>query len=291
MTSEAITANWNGRIMPLSEVRVPATDRGYLFGDAVYETMRLQGGRVWFLGEHLARLAASLEKTGMGPAPADLSKRLRHTIEAAACDEATIYLQISRGAAPRRHVPQAGLTPNVLLWVESMTRQDDEAWQVARNEGIRCALHRDIRWGRCDIKTTNLLGNCLAAMAGARHGFDETVLFDREERITEGTHTSFFGVQRGSLVTAPLSTGILPGITRSALLSLAGELALPVQESALSCTEIKDLDEAFLVGTVSELVPVVQLGFEQVGDGIVGPMTRRLQRVYRERADECATRP
>jgi D-alanine transaminase len=279
-------ANLNGERMPLSEARVPALDRGFLFGDAVYEVLRVYHGRPWLMGEHFARLARSLEAVRIqGVELARLQQRMLETIAAGPFGEAIVYLQITRGAAPRSHGFPAGVKPLEFLYVQEYR----DPYVLAREEGASVITVPDLRWGRCDIKSTNLLANVLAAQAAKEAGCTEALLCSDDGIVSEGTHTSFFGVLDGKLLTAPNSPHILPGITRGLVLRLAQRARIELQEHELRRPDLARVSELFLTGTTSEVLPVVRVDGKPIADGKPGPITRRLQEAYREAVREACS--
>ncbi len=279
-----VLANLNGRQMPLSEVMIPALDRGFLFGDAVYEVVRLYRGRAYLLDEHWRRLAHSLEAIRIAGVDLDrLRARLRETIAASGVQEGTAYIQITRGAgANRRHPFPAGATPLEFLFVEEFI----DPYEEARRNGAGVVTVPDVRWDRCDIKSTNLLANVLAMQSAKEAGCVEALLYLPDGTITEGSHSSFFGVLDGRVLTAPNSNAILPGITRGLVLRLADRAAIAVREQVLKRDDLPRVSELFLTGTTTEVLPVVRVDGQPVGDGTPGPVTRRLQEAYRETVRE-----
>jgi D-alanine transaminase len=277
-------ANLNGEQMPLADVRVPAQDRGFLFGDAVYEVLRVYQGRAWMLEEHFQRLARSLAAIRIhGVDLGRLRQRALDTIAAGPFLEATVYIQITRGSAPRAHAFPAQATPLELIYVQEF----HDPYLQARRDGAALLSYPDIRWGRCDIKSTNLLANVLAMQAAKEAGCLEALLYLPDGTVTEGTHTSFFGVLDGKLLTRPNSNAILPGITRGLILRLAERSRIALQEHVLRRDDLKRVSELFLTGTTSEVLPVVRVDGKPIGDGKPGPITRRLQEAYREAAREA----
>jgi D-alanine transaminase len=270
-------ANLGGEIMPLGEARVSALDRGFLFGDAVYEVLRVYGGRPWLEEEHFHRLAYSLRSIRIeGIDLQRLRQRMHQTLAASAAREATIYIQITRGDAPRSHPFPGGATPLEFLFVQEF----NDPYQEVRRTGARALLHADIRWDRCDIKSTNLLGNVLAMQAAREAGCVEAVLYLPDGTLTEGTHSSLFGVRDGAVLTCPTSHDILPGITRRLVLRLADQVGVPVCERRMSRDELGQVSELFLTGTTTEVMPVVELDGQPVGTGQPGPVTRQIQEAY-----------
>jgi D-alanine transaminase len=276
-------ANLNGKQMPLAEATIPALDRGFLFGDAVYEVLRVYRGRPWLLEEHWKRLAHSLDSIRIDGVDLDrLHKRMLDTIAAGPFVEATVYIQITRGVAPRTHVFPVGTPPLEFLYVQEFS----DHYAQARQTGAGVITLPDIRWDRCDIKSTNLLGNILAAQTAKEAGCREALFYLPDGTLTEGTHTSFFGVLNGALLTAPTSPAILPGITRGLILRLAQQADIPVQEHVLKRNDLDRVSELFLTGTTSEILPIVRIDDHAVGDGKPGPVTRLLQKAYAQAVAE-----
>jgi len=277
-------ANLNGETMPLSEARIPALDRGFLFGDAVYEVMRVYGGRPWLTDEHFARLGRSLEAIHIhGVDLGRLRQRMLDTIAAGPFGEAIVYIQVTRGAASRSHGFPAGVQPLELLYVQEY----HDPYVQARQDGASVITFPDLRWGRCDIKSTNLLANVLANQAAKEAGCVEALLYSDDGVVSEGTHTSFFGVLQGKLLTAPNSPHILPGITRGLVLRLAQRARIELQEHELRRPDLARVSELFLTGTTSEVLPVVRVDGQPIADGKPGSITRRLQQAYREAVSEA----
>jgi D-alanine transaminase len=277
-------ANLNGSILPLSEVRVPALDRGFLFGDAVYEVLRVYRGKPWLEEEHFRRLAHSLASVRIGGVDVDrLRRRMHELIAAGPFGEALVYIQITRGASPRRtHAFPPDLVPLELLWVDEF----HDPYAEQRRDGAAVLSQPDVRWDRCDIKSTNLLANVLAMQAAKEAGCLEALFYLPDGTLTEGSHTSFFGVLDGTVLTAPNSNAILPGITRGLVLRLAGSAGIPVREAVLRLEDLRQVSELFLTGTTSEVLPVVRVDGRPIADGRPGPVVRRLQRAYRDAVRE-----
>jgi D-alanine transaminase len=276
-------ANINGVSIPLSEAKVSALDRGFLFGDAVYEVLRVYGAKPWLEEEHFRRFERSLAAVRIaGVDVARLRQRMHDTIRAGGFREAMAYLQVTRGAAPRAHPFPANTAPLEFLYVQEF----HDAYAAAREAGGRVITHPDIRWDRCDIKSTNLLANVLAMQAAKEAGCLEAILCLADGTLTEGTHTSFFGVLHGTVLTRPCSNAILPGITRGLVLRLAERAGVPVREQILKRDDLAEVSELFLTGTTSEVLPLVSVDGKPVGDGRPGPITRRLQEAYRQTVRE-----
>jgi D-alanine transaminase len=271
-------ANVNGQMMPLSEVRISALDRGFLFGDAVYEVLRIYRGKPFLLAEHLQRLGRSLEAIRIPGIDLDrLRERLLAAIAAGGFVEATCYIQITRGAAPRTHAFPADATPLEFLCVADF----EDGYAALRQSGASVVTYPDVRWDRCDIKSINLLGNVLAAQAAKEAGAAEAVFVLPDGTLTEGARTSLFGVLNGRLLTAPATNAILPGITRRLVLRIAKEQNIPTEERVLKVSDLPAVAELFLTGTSAEVLPIVRVDERLIGSGRPGPITQRMQEGYR----------
>jgi D-alanine transaminase len=272
-------ANVNGEMMPLEAVRISALDRGFLFGDSIYEVLRVYSGKPWLEEGHFERLARSLHEVRIeGIDLQRLRRRMRETLKASGLQDATIYIQVTRGSAPRSHTFPANATPLEFLFVQSF----QDPYREARQTGASAITHPDQRWERCDIKSTNLLANVLAAQAAKEADCKEALLYLPDGTLTEGTHTSLFGVKQGRLVTAPNGPAILPGITRSLIFKLAERIEAPIAEENLRRQEFDQISELFLSGTTSEVLPIVQVDGKAIGTGQPGEITKRLQKAFQE---------
>lgn len=271
-------ANLHGTILPLEEVRISPLDRSFLFGDAVYEVLRVYDGKPWLEEEHFQRLERSLEEIRIrGVDLGRLRRRMHETIAAGPFPEAMVYLHLSRGQAPRRHAFPAHATPLELLWVQDY---DDGPTARQRLTGTKVITHPDRRWGRCDIKSVNLLANVLANQAAAEAEASEALLYLPDGTMSEASHSTFFTVRGGTIETTPLQANILPGITRNFVVDLARRHGLEFREVLLHRDELPGVDELFLTGTTSEVLPVTRIDDGIVADGKPGPVTLRLQQIY-----------
>jgi len=270
----------NGEIMPVEEAKVPIWDRGFLFGDAVYEMLRIYKGRAWLEREHFERLRNSLtslefEPIELGP----LIARCWETLAASKVEDGTLYIQITRGVAPRAHAfPDPPVPPTELIVVRPY---DDSATASLRENGAMTVSHPDLRWKRCDIKTTNLLGNILALQTAKRVGAAEAILFDSDGLVTEATHSSVMWVRNGQLSGTPEGHEILPGLTRRLVESLLKSTPYSLSPERVTLAELKASDEVMLFGTTIEVLPVNSIDGEPVGNGSPGAVARALQEAYR----------
>jgi D-alanine transaminase len=271
----------NGETLPPEEAKVPVWDRGFLFGDAVYEVCRIYRGRCWIEDDHMARLRRSLDEMRIGPVDLGrLQRRMRDTIAASGVEEGTIYVQITRGVAPRKHAfPDPPVGPTELIIVRPY---DDAEAARHREAGVAIISQPDWRWRRCDVKSTNLLANVLAYQNAHEAGAFEAVLHEPDGTVTEATHSSLLWVRGGRLEGTPEGPGILPGTTRLAILRIAEEAGVPFAEATLGIDALKAADEVLLSGTTIEVMPVVSIDGRAVGEGRPGAVTRRLQAAFRE---------
>lgn len=275
-----VLACLNGETMPVEQAKVPVWDRGFLFGDSVYEVCRMYAGRCWLEDEHFARLRRSLKELDFPPVDVDrLIERVHQTIAASGIREGTVYIQITRGVAPRSHAfPDPPVPPTELIVVRPY---DDGPTARLRQAGAKVISHPDLRWKRCDIKTTNLLANCMATEAARRAGCQEAILVDADGLVTEATHTSLLWVRQGRIEGTPEGPEILPGTTRQLVLRLLKSLAIPFAESRVTLDELKAADELILVGTTTEVVPIIQVDDDPIASGRPGPVSARLWEAYR----------
>jgi len=275
--SSPAMVHWNGRVVPKSEVRVDPDDRGFLFGDGVYEVLRVRRGLPTFVDRHHARLVRSC--TGCELAvPFDraaFEAMARALIAANGIGEGIVYLQVTRGVAPRNHAfPAPGTTPTVYAFAKTVTASDPFA-----EGGVGVIMLPDERWGRVDMKTINLLPNVLASERAARAGCHEAFLV-RDGVVTEASHSNAWAVVDGVIRTHPSGPHILPGVTRSVVLEAAQAAGLPLEQRAFTPAELERASEAFLSGTTVGVTPVVTVDGRSVGDGRPGPVARALADGY-----------
>jgi D-alanine transaminase len=289
LRSMVVLACLNGETMPIEQARVPVWDRGFMFGDSVYEVFRTYQGRCWLWDDHLARLERSLKELGFEPYDLErLTGRIGQTIEASGIKDGTVYVQITRGVAPRAHAfPDPPLPPTELIVVRPY---DDAATAGWRAGGARVISHPDLRWKRCDIKSTNLLGNVLAIEAARRAGCQEAVLLDAAGVVTEATHSSLLWVRNDRLEGTPEGHEILPGMTRRLVLRMARSLDIPFADSHVTLPELVQCDEVILFGTTIEVLPVVAVDDQRIGSGQPGAVAERLGAAYRREVEHWLAR-
>jgi len=273
----------NGGFTDHANAKVSVDDRGFLFADGIYEVIRAYGGRPFLADDHYARMRRGLEAIRLPSATADgiaaVADRLLEENGLAAAD-ATIYIQVTRGAAPRRHsFPDPGTPPTVYIATRNTPRPAHDSFAL----GVAAITVPDIRWGRCDIKSVALLPNVLANQQAKEAGAFEAI-FVKDGVLIEGSHSNLLGVIDGEIITFPECNYILGGITRRFVLDLAREIGIPVREGPLFADRFDDIDELFLSGTTTEVMPITRLDGRPVGDGRPGDLARRLQQAYLDAA-------
>lgn len=273
-------AYFNGAYLPLDEVRISPLDRGFLFGDSVYEVIPSYAGEFFLLPEHLERLQRSLAAIRIpNPYGAREWSALLTELLARNADPATpdlgVYLQVTRGVAPRDHAFPANAEPTILAMVSPIRPLPDSI----RTEGVAAITAEDRRWGRCDIKATTLLANVLTRQSATEQGAVEAILL-RDGQLTEGAASNVLVVLDGQLVTPPLEPSVLPGVTRSRVLDLARELGYPVAERAVSENELARAEEVWLTSSTREILPVTRLDDRAVGSGRPGPVWQAVHAAY-----------
>ncbi|WP_395541183.1 D-amino-acid transaminase [Neotabrizicola sp. sgz301269] len=271
----------NGDWLPETEAKVSVFDRGFLMADGIYEVTCVLDGKLVDYAGHAARLQRSARELGL-TLPLDEAGLLaahREIVARNGMDQGMIYLQLTRGAADRDFVyPPAGTPPTLLMFTQAKNVLEN----AAANVGISVALLPDLRWGRRDIKTVQLLYPCMAKMEARADGADDAWLVE-DGFVTEASAaTSHIVTQEGVLVTRDLSHALLPGVTRASILALAAEHGLRVEERAFTPDEAKAAREAFITSATNFVVPVVAIDGATIGDGQPGALTRDLRRYYIE---------
>jgi D-alanine transaminase len=267
----------NGTYSPSENARLSALDRGFVFGDGVYEVWRVVNGRLFEAERHLERLERGLRELRIGPPDGADADGLRAIAERLLRENnlldghATFYVQVTRGAAPRTHqFPAAGSRPTIFAYTAGLKSLEQE-----RRTGARAITRPDVRWLRCDIKTIQLLPNVLAKQAAMEAGAFEAI-FVRDGTVTEGTHSNLFAVLNGELRTHPANNLILAGVTRDVVVELARELGIPCREQAVTEAELRRVEELFFTGTTTDVLPVVKVDDFTIGTGRTGPIAAAL---------------
>lgn len=271
----------NGRYLPQAEAMVPIEDRGYQFGDGVYEVCEIRGGALIDEARHMERLRRSLKELSIAAplAKGALALVARQVIARNKVKHGYVYIQVTRGVAPRDHCfPAKSVRPSLVITVRAIDPAKGEA--LAAN-GIAVVSMPDLRWKRPDIKTINLLPNVLARQAAKEKGGYEAWLIDAEGMVTEGAASNAWIVtQDGVIVTRHIDNAILRGVTRITLLELIAADGLRLEERSFSLAEAKRAREAFITGAATLVMPVVCIDGEPVGDGKPGPLARSLRKRF-----------
>jgi D-alanine transaminase len=277
----------NGAYVPEEEAKVSVFDRGFLFADGVYEVTSVLDGRLVDFAGHLARLHRSLAELGM-PVPAtddDLLAIHRELVARNTVEEGMVYLQVTRGAADRDFAYPPDPVPSLVLFTQARPLVDTPSART----GIKVIALPDIRWQRRDIKTVQLLASSMCKMMAKKAGRDDAWLVE-DGFVTEGTSSNAWIVtEAGALVTRNLSTSILHGITRHAVMALAAEAQIRVEERPFTVEEAHAAAEAFITAASAFVTPVVEIDGKPLGDGTPGPLTRRLRELYIDAARASAT--
>lgn len=268
----------NGNFLPLTDAKISVLDRGFLFGDGVYEVIPVYGGHIFRLAEHFSRLTQSL--TGINCVPPLTNSEwvavFNQLIELNPFGDLSIYLQITRGAGPNRdHAFPVGISPNVFAMATPLIPLPAEK----RRTGVRAILIDDIRWGRCDLKVIALLANVLARQQAIDNGAYESILI-RAGQITEGAASNVFIVRNGILLTPPKGSLLLPGITRDLVLELANSAQIPAREEMLTVADLINAEEVWLTSSTKEVVAVIKLDDHVIGTGFPGPHYQKMMALY-----------
>ncbi|WP_066311068.1 D-amino-acid transaminase [Bacillus sp. FJAT-29814] len=277
----------NGDIVNRAEAKVDIEDRGYVFGDGVYEVIRVYNGKMFTVKEHLERFERSSANIGIH-LPYDVEQitgMLEELVEKNNLQLGIVYMQVTRGAAPRVHAfPDQNVTPALTAFTREMPRP-----LAGLANGVKTILTEDIRWLRCDIKSLNLLGNILAKQKAAEQSCYEAIQH-RGQDVTEGSSSNIFIVKNGIITTHQSDNLILKGITKDVILQLCSANNIPVEERTFTLDELAAADEVFLSSTTSEVMPIVELDGKKVGNGAPGPVTRKLQELFvAEVENQCGT--
>jgi D-alanine transaminase len=275
----------NGRFLPREEAKISPEDRGFLFADAIYEVVRYGARRPYRLAEHLARMRHGLTELQIAVEPAFFPQVAARLLEENGLggEDALVYVQVSRGAAPRYHAfPPEGTAPTVFAFA----RKTDPPPPPG---GGRAILLPDERWGRCDVKTVMLLPNVLASQRAREANAIEAILV-RDGIAWEGTKANLFALSGGVVRTAPRGPRILPGVTRGAALEAAASLGFPIEERPLAVEELFSADEVFLASTTLWTYSLVEIEGRRVGEGRPGPVAARLREVLQAEFHGAAPR-
>lgn len=267
----------NGALTPLSEAKIPVLDRGFIFGDGIYEVIPMYGRKLFRAKHHLARLFRSLAAIGI-PNPhgeQEWMGLVEKVTAAHPADDQLIYMQVTRGVAPRSHAFPKQVTPTVFIMTNPLALPPAEA----REQGVRCVSMEDVRWLRCEIKSTSLLGNVLGAQHAAENNATEAIQF-RDGYLTEGSSSNVWLVQQGKLVAPPKNNLILEGIRYGFMEELCAAGATSLESRRITREEVFAADEVLLTSASKEVLPVVSIDGRTIGNGKPGPVFAKLYAAY-----------
>lgn len=267
----------NGQFSPLEQATISIEDRGFQFGDGVYEVVRTYGGTPFRLHDHLLRLQSSAQAVSI-PLPLSATEwesLIREGLQRSQYAECLVYIQLTRGMAPRAHLFPSPSKPTVVMTFREIAETDGIFFQ----EGIPAVTLPDLRWGRCSVKSLNLLANVLAKQEACDAGAREAILV-KDGLVTEGCSSNVCLVRDGTIVTPALSDQLLAGVTRAVVLDLARKAGIIVEEREVPQEELSQIEELFLIGTTIEVLPVSTLNGVRVGDRIPGPVTQAVSKAF-----------
>ena len=269
----------NGEFMPIEDAKISVLDRGFIFGDGVYEVIPTYSRRPFRLAEHLARLQSSLDAIRL-PNPHDgakWSELVGKIIAGNPWDDQNVYLQITRGVAKRDHAFPKGIRPTVFLMASELVTPSADLMK----SGAKAVVLADFRWLRCDIKSTSLLGNCLLRTLAADEGCAEAILV-RDGELTEASASNVFVVKSGTVLAPPKSHLILPGITYDVVLEILRDNAVPHAIRPVREDELRSADEIWVTSSSREVLPITTLDGKPVGSGKPGPVCARVHALYQQ---------
>jgi D-alanine transaminase len=274
---KVITIYLNGQFLPLEEARIPVMDRGFLFGDGVYEVIPVYDRQPFRLEEHLSRLRDSLDGIRLANphSAAEWNALVARIVRESEWNDVGVYLQVTRGSGPRDHAFPGEIHPTVFLMPLELTAPPPALVE----SGVAAITTQDTRWSRCDIKATSLLANVLLRQLSVDAGCAETILV-RDGQLMEGSASSVFIVKDGIVLAPPKTHRILPGITYDVALELAEREGLPHQVRPIAETELRGADEIWITSSTKEILAVTTLDGQPVGDGRPGPIYRRMLALY-----------
>lgn len=268
----------NNEFKERKDFGVDVEDRGYQFGDGIYEVIRVYENKIFKMEDHIKRLWRSARELQLELpfSKAELTGNLFQLVEKEKPGTGIIYLQVTRGVAPRVHHFPAGAQSLAVAYTSKLERPVDII-----QKGGKAVTVEDIRWLRCDIKSLNLLGNVLAKQTAVENNAAEAIMH-RSEIVTEGSSSNFMIVKEGKVITHPADNFILNGITRMTIKELAAKLNIPFAERTFTLKEMFNADEAFVTSTVYEVLPITEIDGKTIGSGRPGPVTSRLLKAFEE---------
>ena len=270
----------NGEYLPIEECKISALDRGFIFGDAIYELIPVYQSKPFYLAAHLKRLFRSLDQTQIvNPySEQQWTEIIQQLIDQSGLEQLSIYLQVSRGVAPRDHTFPANTSPTVFAMTNPWPQVDDDLYQ----RGLSVVTVEDMRWDRCDIKVTSLLANVMKKQEAVEKNAHEAILV-RNGSVLEGSATNVFIVKGGAVTTAPKDHLILPGITRDVVVEILHELDITLTEQAATLQQLNDADEVWITSSTKECAPVTQVDNHAVGVGKPGAVWQQVFNAFQQR--------
>lgn len=269
---------FNGRFTTTDERVLGVEDRGFQFGDAVYEVFKFLGKRPIFLQQHFRRMERGLQRVEI-PLPWDapsFEATVRELLDRTAFDDGIAYVQVSRGEAERAHFWPEGMKPTAVMYSRAFKFPD----AAKKERGIRVITTPDRRWHYCSVKSTNLLANAMAKKQAQRASADEAIFLGEDGMVREGASSSFFAVKNDRVVTHTLDDCILPGVVRDVVIALALSAKIPLEERPLREAELFDLDEAFITSTTQGVMPIAEIDSRIIGNSRRGEITTKLQQMF-----------
>lgn len=262
----------NGTIMPVENALISIEDRGYQFGDAVYEFVVSYGGKLFRMEDHLKRLARSMRELSFPDISMSIIEQaIVDLFEASQLSRAGIYIQVSRGVAPREHSYSNQMPLQTVMTVKPFPEIHPQI-----EHGTSAITVEDFRWGRCDIKTVQLLPNTLSKQKAVDSGAGDAIFVSQDGVVREATSTNVFIIKDNKAVTHPLNNNILPGITRQVILEICREKNIPYEERFFKTDALYSADEVFLTGTLTEVLPIISINEKTIADGKPGPLAKAL---------------
>ncbi|TMM53753.1 aminotransferase IV [Maribacter algarum] len=268
----------NGEILDAENAKISVFDRGFLFGDGIYEVMLQINSNFFYGAEHLKRLAECLEKINIKFDVSSLPDTIEQLLQTCELEDkdCLLYIQVTRGIAPRKHSFPTNIEPTLLMYAIPFILPD------INEKPISVVIAKDFRWHRCDIKMTSLLGNVMANDVAIKGGHYETVFY-RDGKVTEASHSNIFFVKDGIVYTHPADENILNGITREIVIQLCRESNIPIQEKGILEQDINEMDEAFLTGTSTQIASIQKIDEHAYYEGNEpGVITKKLQLLFLE---------
>ena len=269
----------NGDFLPIAQAQISVLDRGFIFGDGVYEVIPVYSRHPFRLAEHIARLQQSLAGLRLAdPYPAQQWQDLvQGVVSRNTLDDQSVYIQVTRGVAPRDHAFPKETPPTIFIMSNALVTPPPAQIE----HGVATISARDIRWDRCDIKATSLLPNVLLRQRAVDADATETVLF-RDGILTEGSASNIFAVERGTLLAPPKDHHMLPGITYDLVLELAADHAVPIEIGHFDEARVRAADELWITSSTREVLAIVTLDGQAIGEGTPGPLYRRMYGWYQD---------